>query len=272
MKASVITVIFNEVNHIESIIKSVLSQDCADFELLLIDGGSTDGTVEIIKKYAKEDSRLKWISEPDNGAADAISKGLKLASGNIIGFINAGDELCDSAIKSAVITFMENPTYDIFHGDLLKLQGEKVMYLLKPSRNIDFHIWHEMPINSVGTFYTRRAIDMVGGYDFSYKVATDYDMLLRMYIKKCRFYYLDMPLAKMRYGGVSDTNYVEGLKEIFISSTKNGYPKYKAALWFAFKFFVRTTKNFLRKIGFHSVIRLHPKFHPIGGGKSKMGR
>lgn len=138
MKFSIITVCYNAVNDIERTIKSVLAQDFEYFEYLIVDGASTDGTLDIIKKYAKEDSRIKYTSEKDKGLYDAMNKGAKHSTGDVIEFLNAGDELYDNEVLSKVADAYDNeiskqrivnPDYVdklrmIFYGDIVYINED----------------------------------------------------------------------------------------------------------------------------------------------------
>lgn len=263
MKFTIINTCLNEVNRIEANIKSVLSHDYNDIEYLIIDGGSTDGTVNIIKEYAGKDDRIRWISEPDNGGVDALNKGLKMATGDLIGVLYGDDEFCEGALKAVADAYEAHPDYDIFHGDLIKIQDGNPIFRLTPSDDVDKHVWHEVPINATATYYSKRAFDKVGYFDADLPLAADFEMILRLYLNKFKFFYIKKALIKMAYGGDSDVNYIEGYKQVYKVQINKGYPRYKALFWFVYKVVKSSVKNILRKLGLHSLIKLHPKFHSI---------
>ncbi len=260
MNFSIITVTFNSKRYLEETIRSVLTQAFVDLEYILVDGGSTDGTLDIIRDHAAKDRRIRWISEPDEGIADAFNKGIALASGEIVGIINSDDTYAPGALRAVADACAAHPDCDVFHGDMLRFQGDRPLFLLKPA-DVERHIWHEMPLNHPATFVTLRAYRKVGGFDKAFRVAMDYDLLLRLYRAGCRFCYIDRVLANMRYGGESDAGFRAGLREVFTAAVREGYPRQKAFFWLFAKTALGYTKNLLRKLGLYSLMRLHPKFH-----------
>lgn len=259
MRFSVITVTYNSSKFLTETIRNVLSQDYRDFEYIFIDGGSTDGTLEIIKGFAAEDDRIRWISEPDDGISDAFNKGLALATGDIVGIINSDDTYSPGALATVAQAYQSDPDSDVFYGNMIRFQGETPLFMLKPGKAGE-NIWYEMPLNHPSTFVTRRAYMLVGGFNTRMRVAMDYELVLRLYRAGCRFRYIDRVLANMRYGGASDTRFLAARREVFAATVDVGYPLWRAAFWFVFKTGMNITKNLLRKLGLHGLIRLHPKF------------
>ncbi|WP_168206043.1 glycosyltransferase family 2 protein [Geobacter sp. FeAm09] len=264
MKFSIITITYNSKTYLDETITSVLSQDGPCLEYIVVDGGSTDGTLDIIKRHAAADDRVRWISEPDKGIADAFNKGIGMATGDVVGILNSDDSYAPGALQAVAESAAAHPECDVFHGDMLRFQGDIPLFLLKPS-DVAKNIWHEMPLNHPATFVTARAYRRVGGFDTSFRVAMDYDLLLRIYTTKGTFHYIERVLANMRYGGESDTRYLAGLKEVFRAAVRQGYARPKACFWFCFKAVLISVKNTLRRLGLFSIIRLHPKFHRVGG-------
>ena len=258
-KLSIITITYNSEAYLEDTIKSVLSQDYTEFEYLIIDGASKDKTVDIIKSYASEDTRIKWVSEPDKGISDAFNKGIALASGEIVGIINSDDRYLPGAFSHVMKAYNSNPSFDVFHGDMLRLQGEKVLFHLVPA-DVKTHIWREMPVNHPTVFVTKKVYEKVGGFELESRIAMDYDLVLRLYKAGFKFCYIPEPLAAMRYGGASDTGYMEGLREVRRMTIREGYPIYKAWFWFGYKAIISTIKNVLRALGLNSLLKLHPRF------------
>jgi glycosyltransferase involved in cell wall biosynthesis len=263
MKFSLITITYNSEAYLEETIASVLSQEHIDFEYILVDGDSTDGTLDIIRTHAETDPRIRWISEPDDGIADAFNKGIRMASGDIIGILNSDDCYVPGALQIVASAVASHPECDVFHGNMIRFQGDKPLFLLKPS-DVEQNIWHEMPLNHPATFVTRRAYQAVGLFDTVLKVAMDYDMILRLYTAGFRFWHIDAVLAQMRYGGASDTEVLAGLGEVYRVSVRQGYSRWKASCWMVLKGVLRGCKLLLRKCGLYSIMRLNPKFHEIG--------
>ena len=138
MKVSMITVCFNSKDIIEEAIKSVLSQSYKNIEYIIVDGGSTDGTVDAIKKYDKYIS--KWISEPDNGIYDAMNKGLKLATGNIIGFLNADDFYADNGAIESVVNTIKEKDVDCLWGDLVYVNRENTNKIIRYWKSSEYKV------------------------------------------------------------------------------------------------------------------------------------
>lgn len=266
MTFSIITITFNSRQHLAETIESVLSQDFDDLEYIIIDGGSTDGTLEIIRGYASADPRIRWVSEPDDGIADAFNKGLRMARGEIVGILNSDDRYLPGALARVTEAAGTHADCDIFHGDMLRLDGEKVLFRLVPA-DVERSIWHEMPLNHPATFVTRRAYERVGGFDATIRLAMDYDLLLRLYKSGCRFHHIPHPLAAMRYGGASDSRHLEGLREVRTIAIREGYPLAKAWFWFCYKVCISSVKNLLRRLGLFGLLHLHPRFRKAGVGK-----
>jgi glycosyltransferase involved in cell wall biosynthesis len=259
VKFSIVTVTFNSACYIDECMKSVLGQDYRDLEYILVDGGSTDGTLETIRRHAACDDRIRWISEPDEGISDAFNKGIRLATGEMIGIINSDDRYAAGALRAVAETFSVHPACDVFHGDILRFEGESPLFRLKPAP-VDARIWHEMPLNHPATFVTKRAYARVGLFDARLKFAMDYDLVLRLYLAGCRFCYLDRVLADMRYGGVSDARHIAARREVYAVTVQAGYPRWKASAWFLYRVGMTSVKNLLRRLGLLGLIRLHPRF------------
>lgn len=256
---SIITASFNSSKCLAKTIQSVLSQDYPDFEYVIIDGGSNDGTLDIIKSYAGRDPRIRWVSEPDRGISDAFNKGVRLAAGELIGIINADDEYVPGALKVVAQACLAHPEADVFHGDMLRQEGDKPFFVLKPLP-VDDRIWRQMPLNHPTAFVTRRAYDKTGLFDADLRIAMDYDLMLRLYHNGCRFLYLEQTLAVMRYGGASDERFLDGLQEFREVTVRHGYPRWKADFWFGWKAVKGYIKIFLRKAGLYRLMKLHPRF------------
>ncbi|SNB46599.1 glycosyltransferase family 2 protein [Geobacter sp. DSM 9736] len=262
MKFSIITVTWNSSRYLQETIDSVLGQDFPSFEYIIVDGGSTDGTLSIIAENAARDGRIRWISEADDGISDAFNKGIRMACGEIIGIINSDDTYCPGAFKAVALAREAHPECDVFHGDMIRMENDVPLFLLKPTP-VGPNIWREMPVNHPATFVTRRGYETAGLFDTDLRVTMDYDLILRLYIEGCRFYYVELPLAAMRYGGESDARTWQVLREFYRVTRRYGYPRAQAAFWFMYRAVMVGTKNMLRKLGIHSLIRLHPRFNKV---------
>jgi glycosyltransferase involved in cell wall biosynthesis len=206
MKVSLITVTYNSILYLEDCIRSVLEQRGADIEHIIVDGGSTDGTLGLIKKYEK--SIAGWISEEDRGMYDAINKGMKLATGEIIGILNSDDMLASDTVIRSIVECFKKYKLDAVYGDLVyvnKTNTNKVIRLWKgfPYSRFRFNYgW--MPAHP--TFYLRRdLIGESGGYESHYFTAADYEFMARyLYRYRISARYLPVLIVKMRMGGQSN--------------------------------------------------------------------
>jgi glycosyltransferase involved in cell wall biosynthesis len=175
---SIITVVYNNVSHIQKTLNSIYLQKYKNYELIVVDGGSTDGTLEIIKKNKKKIN--KWVSEKDKGIYDAFNKGMSLARGDYIGFVNSDDILLTNALKILNKYINKYPEADFFFGSVRKHWG--VLYGYKPWK-IKFS-WGFYSSHSTGFFIKSKSAKKVGKYNLKYKYSSDYDYFYRMIVKK----------------------------------------------------------------------------------------
>lgn len=199
MKVSIITVCLNSAKTIEKTIQSVIKQSYYDIEYSIIDGGSIDGTIDIIKKYEKYIN--KWVSEPDRGLYDAMNKGIREAAGDVIGIINSDDwYACDAVEK--IVHYFKMGSCDITYGDLTFVypDGREEMASAKDINLNDMKyknvLWHPT------VFVKKNVYELYGCYDLKYKIYADYDFLLRTYYKGCRICYVPHNLAFFRVDGL----------------------------------------------------------------------
>lgn len=192
MKISIITVCYNAFNTLENTILSVINQDYGNIEYIIIDGGSTDGTVNIIKKY--ESQITYWISEPDKGIYDAMNKGIKIASGNWINFMNAGDTFIDNNILSRIGFDKLNENISYIYGDNLDLHqnGNLTYYKAKYHTNVNKGIFccHQ------SSFVSTKNKELLF-FDTRYKISADYNQQLSLYkiYGEKAFYYFPSPIS-----------------------------------------------------------------------------
>jgi len=227
MKVSIITVCFNSAKTIEDTINSVLNQDYLDIEYIVIDGGSNDGTQDIIKKY--HENIASWVSEPDLGMYDAMNKGIARATGEIIGILNSDDVYISTQVVSQLIKAMNDAKADIVFADLILVDPNNLNKVLryydsgrfKPSR----FRWGWMPAHPT-VFVKKKYYDKVGPFALDYEIAADYEMLIRILaIEKAPFAYLPKAVVRMRAGGASTAGLVRNWilnKEIVRGCKANG--------------------------------------------------
>ena len=206
---SIITVVFNGKQHLEETIQSVLNQTYDNVEYIIIDGGSTDGTLDIIKKY--EDKIDYWGSEKDNGISDAFNKGIAYASGEIIGIINSDDWYDIDALSYVAKVFLTHPECEVLCGSM-KLYTEEVWRVLHSRPRL---LWTGMTVVHPATFVRAKVYRSFGLFDVTLKYAMDYDLLLRFYTSSVKFFACEhYILSNMRSGGVANTHRIEAYNEV----------------------------------------------------------
>ena len=205
MKVSIITVVWNNKDTIKDAIDSVLSQSYKDIEYIIIDGASTDGTVDIVKSYG--DKITKFISEPDKGLYDAMNKGIKLATGDIIGILNSDDFYTDKYVIEKIVGTFESLHVDSVFADLIYVKPENLTKTVRYYDSSKFYpakfAYGYMPAHP--TFFVRKEIyEKYGVFRTDLKIASDFDILIRfLYTNKVSYSYIQKPIVKMRLGGVS---------------------------------------------------------------------
>ena len=221
-KVSIITTTYNDKENLKKIIAQVKNQDYANIEYVIVDGGSTDGTLEVIAEAAEYFSdRLKWISEKDKGIYDAINKGIRLSTGDILGC--CFDQYAGPDVISKMVTNMEKEGTDGVHGDLYYMEGDKVVrYWHQGQGNIRFG-W--MPGHP--TLYLRKSVyDKYGLYKTDYRISADYEFMIRILKDdKVKLSYLPEVLIYMSHGGTSTNSlgaYLAGMKEGHRALRENG--------------------------------------------------
>lgn len=205
MKISIITVVFNGTETIEDCLKSVIKQTYPHIEHIIIDGGSTDGTLAIIEK--NRDKVLKIISESDNGIYDAMNKGIRLATGNIVAILNSDDMYADEFVVENVLQAMSDGKVDTCYGDLVYVDREDIKKVIRNWKGGEFNKlnfkkgW--MPPHP--TFFVKREIyEKYGLFNLGFPIAADYEIMLRfLYRYNVSTAYVPKVLVKMRTGGKS---------------------------------------------------------------------
>jgi len=218
---SIITVVYNRIHDLEKTISSIKNQDYHAIEYIVVDGGSKDGTVDVIKKYADQKIISKWISEKDNGLYDAMNKGLKLASGDFVWFINAGDELFSSNILSLI--FKNYQSTDVFYGDAMIVDedGKDIgLRRLSPPENLTWKSLQWGMVVSHQSFIVRRE-KAVSYKNELFPHSADIDWMIRCLKNSTNIVNTQMVLSKFQDDGQSKRTIRVSLKERFKIMVEN---------------------------------------------------
>ena len=234
LKISVITAVFNSRDTVVSALDSVLSQTHADTELIIIDGGSTDGTLDLLADYIEH--AATFVSERDEGIYDALNKGIRLATGDVVGFLHSDDLMAETSVLKRVADAFDDPDVDAVYGDLVYVRQGDPTQIVRSWKSGQFTPnqlgWGWMPAHP--TFYVRRKIyERLGGFDLSYRIAADYDCMLRFLVSGIRTTYIPHLLVRMRVGGVSNRslgNLLVKSKEDYRALRNNGLAPMRALL------------------------------------------
>jgi glycosyltransferase involved in cell wall biosynthesis len=227
MRVSVITVCFNSAATIRDTIESVLTQDYKDIEYIIIDGGSTDQTLQIVSEYKHCIS--KFITEPDRGIYDAMNKGIRLASGDVVGMLNSDDVYISETAISELMGAMNSSGADAVYADLIIVDPVRTDKVLRYYSSKHFTIakfrYGWMPAHP--TFFVKKsAYDVAGLFSTTFRIAADFDMLLRLLlVHKVSSIYYPKSIVRMRAGGISTSGLINKIKlnlEIIQSCRSNG--------------------------------------------------
>ncbi|MCD6193225.1 MAG: glycosyltransferase [Candidatus Aminicenantes bacterium] len=211
---SIITPVLDRKNTIDSAIKSVLGQTYRNIEYLIVDGGSTDGTIEVINKYREKIS--KFISEKDKGVYDGMNKGIRMASGEIIGILNSDDVYASDNVIEEVVKAMEESNADCCWGDLVYVDARDTNKIIRYWKSSEYEPgkfkkgW--MPPHP--TFFVRRWVyEKYGRFNLDFPISADYELMLRFLEKyKIKSCYIPQVMVKMRVGGQSNKSIINIIK------------------------------------------------------------
>lgn len=231
MKISIITVTYNSAATVRDTMESVLRQDYPDFEYIVMDGGSTDGTMDIVKDMEPRfEGRMKWVSEKDKGMYDAINKGIRMATGDVVGIINSDDFYHRTDIFGIINrTFEENRDIEAIYGDVRFVKPDHLEKTVRYYSSKHWKPWRFrfgfMPAHP--TFFTyKENFEKYGYYQYDYHIAADYELLIRhLYTHKVPAKYVPVDFMKMRTGGRSTNGWKANVllnKEIVRACKENG--------------------------------------------------
>lgn len=243
---SIVTPSFNQGRFIEETIRSVIEQDYPNIEHIVIDGGSTDETVDVLRRY---DGRIRWVSEPDEGQADAINKGLRIARGEIFAYLNSDDTYLAGAFKCVAESFAAHPETGLVYGDCYAIDQRGQQYGLITGHPFDVQrmIMRGEFVPQQAAFWSRRAMETVGVFDATLHFCMDHDFFIRIG-RQFPAVYVARPLANFRFHADSKTVSREEKhwRESMLVSQRYGMSRRTAWYW------IRTLR--------HHGLRLLPDF------------
>lgn len=255
-KISVITISYNSENTIEKTFRSILTQSYRPLEYVLVDGGSTDGTIDLIKRYIPQFEAagisVNFRSEPDKGISDAFNKGVLRATGDIIGIINSDDQLAESALTYISNTFKIET--DVVCGDCLWIDEAHELEYVRKSKMALKKLKYEMVLMHPTCFVRKSAYEKYGLFDVHLKCVMDKDLMARFYRNGANFAYVPQVIAIMSAGGVSDANTDRVFEEGIEVAVRNGVPHWKALMRNGYK---------MRRLRLINVIKRHKRVWSI---------
>jgi glycosyltransferase involved in cell wall biosynthesis len=205
MKFSVVTISYNQRQYLEEALTSILTQDYAAIEYIVVDPGSTDGSRELIESYQEQLGRV--ILEPDQGAADGLNKGFLYATGDIFGFLNSDDALLPGAIRRVSQAFEDNPDCDIVMGNgfIVDAQGKCIRHIRAAGFTLNRYFYGGATWLQQATFFRRTAFERAGGFNVNNRSCWDGELVVDMVRLGAKVKYLDQNLALFRIHGKSIT-------------------------------------------------------------------
>ena len=227
MKISIITATFNSGKFIESCIKSILKQNYKKFEIIIIDGLSTDSTIKKIKTLLYKHNNIKIFSEKDLGIYHALNKGIEKANGDIIGFVHSDDLLYNKNVLSNIIAVFKNSNIDGVYGDLQYVEKQNTNKVIRYWKSKDFkpNLINKGWTPPHPTLYLKKKVyEKHGFFDLNYKISSDYDFMTKIFKDNTfNFKYIPKVITKMRVGGISNKN----IKNVLIKTFEDYKVIYK---------------------------------------------
>lgn len=250
MKISLITVTYNAGGTLRCAIESALRQTYSNLEYIIVDGASKDNTLDIIRTYESQfNGRMKWISEPDCGLYDAMNKGIRMATGDVVGILNSDDFFTSNDVLEKVAECFADNDVDAVYGDIHFVRSDDLNRCVRyySSRIFRRGLMRLGFIPAHPSFYCHReCFEKYGCYKTDYKIAADFDLLLRfIYVHRIRIKYLPVDMVTMRLGGASTSGLksrMTGMKEHLRSFRENGVKTNRFLL--SLRYFYKLTEYF----------------------------
>jgi glycosyltransferase involved in cell wall biosynthesis len=241
---SIVTVCKNSAFTISKTIKSVLAQNYPGLEYIIIDGASNDGTQEVVSSFGSAIDI--FVSDQDDGIADAFNKGILCSSGDIIGLINSDDCLLPGTVNKVVSFFAEHPDVDVLHGDVDLYDGIRFIKKVRPAGRW-WYPWRLVLFNHPATFVRRSVYERHGLFDKNFHIAMDVEIFLRWIRKSVKIVYLPDVLVVMQAGGVSSQNAKQGYQEVRRALIAYRFPQILSNVQYAAKVWLQWILSFKSK-------------------------
>jgi glycosyltransferase involved in cell wall biosynthesis len=252
---SIVTVSLNCGDQLQKTMESVLQWPADQVEYIIIDGGSTDETIDLLREF---DSRLEyWVSEPDAGISDAFNKGISLCRGTVIGLLNAGDWYEHDALQSVRTGFIENPDAGVLCGRLQFRHGREKAYC---TDSVPELLSKDMSVAHPSCFVKSSVYHRLGGFHPEYRLAMDYELLLRFFVAGVVFARTSAVLTNMQHDGVSELCWQRALHETH-RARRQYIPRsfYAGGIYLRYLIARRYVRFLLQSLGLHGLIEFYRK-------------
>jgi glycosyltransferase involved in cell wall biosynthesis len=249
MKISIITVCYNAAATLGETLDSVAAQGYEDIEHIVVDGGSIDGTLQVLQAHGRRVS--KWVSEPDRGIYDAMNKGISMATGDVVGILNADDVYADATVIEQVAKVFSDVEIDACYADLVYVDQNDPSRIIRYWKSCIFKdgLFRKGWMPAHPTFFVRRSIyEKFGGFDLEFPRQADFELTMRfMAVRKIATVYVPKVWVRMRMGGVSNSSIrgiLKGNIEAYRACLKNGI---QVSLWFIPRKMISRIPQFFRR-------------------------
>lgn len=246
---SVVTIVKNDLEGLRLTFENVQSLKTSEVEHVVVDGNSQDGSRAFLSDH--DEQIEQWISEEDSGISNAFNKGLRMARGEWVLFLNAQDQLNPRSFQKLLKTLRQSES-DIVYANMETVEDPS--YTIHADHTL---LDNEMSLNHPATFVRRKAAMEIGGFDESYKIAMDYQLLMRLKKSKAKFEHLSLPVSVMDLNGVSQVNWKRGYQEVLRTKRELFGNRMGDQLFYYRQCFTFLLQRFLKRIGLNRVVQFY---------------